>query len=151
LTPVTLILLLHTDINAGQSLRQRSQSDTLAITMFMLGLISWWYGRGWAGVLTSTQRRLSTLSDMFSIKILLNTLFAPWRRIITYPGAGLDARLRAFGDNLVSRCIGFTVRSFVLIAAAVAFLFTCAVGITELILWPLLPFICVALIVKGLL
>ncbi len=121
------------------------------VIMVILGLFSWWYGRGWAGVLKSTQHRLASLGEMFSIKILLNTLFAPWRRIITYPGAGLDARLRALGDNLVSRCVGFTVRFFVLLAAGVAFLCMIAVGILELVVWPLTPLLAAALIVKGLL
>lgn len=124
---------------------------TISVTMFMLGLLSWWYGKGWTGVLTSTQRRLTALSDMFSIRILLLTLFSPWRRIITYPGAGIDAKLRAFGDNLVSRCIGFTVRIFVLVTAGVAFAVTAALGVAEALLWPLTPLAALALIVKGLL
>lgn len=119
--------------------------------MFMLDLVSWWYGSGWVGVLSATRRRLAGLAEAFSTKTLLHTLFAPWRRIITYPGASIDAKLRAFGDNLVSRCVGFTVRFFVLFAAAVSFIFLCGVGLAELIVWPLLPFLALALIVKGLL
>jgi hypothetical protein len=99
----------------------------------------------------STRRRLSGLADMFSIGILVHTLFSPWRRIITYPGAGLDARLRAFGDNLVSRAVGFTVRFFVLLAAALAFVFVAIMGVLELLIWPLLPLLAAALIVKGVL
>jgi hypothetical protein len=119
--------------------------------MFMLGLFSWWYGAGWKGVLSATGRRLSSLADMFSVTILLRTLFSPWKRIISYPGASLDARLRAFGDNLVSRVIGFTVRFFVLLAASVAFVLLLAAGLVELVVWPLLPIAAVALLVKGLL
>jgi hypothetical protein len=99
----------------------------------------------------STRRRLSGLADMFSIGILVHTLFSPWRRIITYPGAGLDARLRAFGDNLVSRAVGFTVRFFVLLAAALAFVFVAIMGVLEVLIWPLLPLLAAALIVKGVL
>jgi hypothetical protein len=119
--------------------------------MLIVGLFSWWYGRGWTGVAHSTRRRLGSLADMFSIGSLLHTLFSPWRRIITYPGAGLDARLRAFGDNLVSRAVGFTVRFFVLLAAAVAFVLIAVAGALELIIWPLVPVLSVALILKGLL
>jgi hypothetical protein len=118
--------------------------------MLIVGLFSWWYGAGWAGALRATERRLRTLAGMFSISILLRTLFSPWRRIISYPGAGLEARLRAFGDNLVSRCVGFTVRFFVLLAAAVAFVLLVLVGFVELIAWPLLPLAGVGLIVWGL-
>ncbi len=119
--------------------------------MFMLDLFSWWYGSGWFGVLAATQRRLSRLAEAFSIKILLNTLFSPWKRIITYPGASLDAKLRAWGDNLVSRCVGFVVRFIVLLAATLSFVGLSLLGLTELILWPLLPLVAIALIVKGLL
>jgi hypothetical protein len=119
--------------------------------MFMLDLVSWWYGSGWAGVLGRTRHRLTGLAEMFSITTLLHTLFAPWRRIITYPGASMDARLRALGDNALSRCVGFTVRFFVLLAAAVSFVGLCVAAVLELVLWPLLPVIAIVLIVKGLL
>jgi hypothetical protein len=119
--------------------------------MFMLDLFSWWYGSGWAGVLVSTKNRLKGLSEAFSIRTLLQTLFSPWRRIITYPGSSIDTRLRALGDNLVSRCVGFTVRFFVLLAAAVSFVLLCIAGLLELVVWPLVPIIAVVLIVKGLL
>jgi hypothetical protein len=119
--------------------------------MFMLDLFVWWYGAGWAGVLKSTRKRLERLGDMFSISILMRTLFSPWRRIISYPGAGLDAKLRAFGDNLVSRCIGFVIRAFVLVSATIVFGCMLVIGLAELIAWPLVPVAGVALIAKGLL
>lgn len=142
--------LVHDSEAIGSTYHPPYINATMAITMFMLDLFTWWYGPGWAGVLTSTKRRLDGLSDMFSIKILLRTLFSPWRRIITYPGAGLEARMRAFGDNLVSRCIGLVVRSTVLLVAALAFIVMLAVGLLEIIVWPLLPLAAVGLIIKGL-
>jgi len=117
----------------------------------LFSLFGWWYGAGWAGTVRSTRRRLASLASMFSIAILLRTLFSPWRRIITYPGAGIDAKLRAFGDNLVSRCVGFTVRIFVLLAAAVSLVFLSLIGLIELLAWPLAPILAAMLIAKGLL
>lgn len=119
--------------------------------MFMLDLFSWWYGSGWTGVLAATRRRLGGLSEAFSTKTLLHTLFSPWRRIITYPGASIEDKFRAFGDNLISRFVGFTVRFFVLLAAAASFVFLCIAGILELVLWPLVPLIAIGLIIWGLL
>jgi len=119
--------------------------------MFMLDLVSWWYGSGWTGRLGSTRRRLAGLAEVFSIAILLRTLFAPWRRIVTYPGASIEARLRALSDNFISRCVGFTARFFVLLAAAVSFVGLCVFGVLEAILWPLLPLLAILLIIKGLL
>ena len=119
--------------------------------MFVLDLLSWWYGSGWAGVLRATRQHLSGLAEAFSLTILLRTLFAPWKRIVSAPGAGLDAKLQAMGDNLISRFVGFTVRFLVLLTAAVAFVVFCAVGLAELLLWPLLPLAALALIVRGML
>ena len=82
----------------------------------MLSFFSWWYGPGLVGLVRAIQRRMQQLADMFSVAILLRTLFSPWRRIITYPGAGLEAHLRAMLDNMVSRVIGLLVRISVLLA-----------------------------------
>ena len=118
--------------------------------MLVLDFFTWWYGRGWAGILISTKRRLLHLSRLFSITTLLNTLFAPWRRIISYPGAGLDAHMRAILDNLVSRCIGLVVRLFVLLAAGCSLVGVLVISGVELILWPFIPIAAVVLIVMGL-
>ncbi len=88
---------------------------------------------------------------MFSVRILLRTLFAPWKRIVTSPGASFDAHLRAFLDNLVSRFVGFFVRFFVLFAAGISLIFLCFIGVLELVVWPLLPLLAIGLIVKGVL
>lgn len=119
--------------------------------MFVLDLLSWWYGDGWTGILRATKRRINGLAEAFSLTILFHTLFAPWKRIVTAPGAGLDAKLQAIGDNLVSRAIGFTVRFLVLLTAAVSFVLLCLAAFLELILWPLVPLVATALIVKGVL
>lgn len=87
---------------------------------------------------------------MFSVPTLARTMFAPWRRIITYPGAGLDAKLRAMGDNMVSRAIGFTVRLLVLSAALVTLTLVSIIGVLQIILWPLVPPAIVVGLVKGL-
>ena len=117
--------------------------------MLVLDFFSWWYGPGWAGVLQTTKKRLSNLAEMFSIPILLRTIVSPWRRIITQPGAGIDAHLRAIGDNLVSRVVGFVVRFSVLVAAGVMFVGLLALALAEIILWPLVPIASVVCIVKG--
>jgi hypothetical protein len=126
-----------------------AQSVTIRLSMFMLDLMRWWYGAGWAGVLTANKKRLGKLADMFSIAILLRTLFSPWKRIVTYPGASIDAKMRAFGDNIVSRCIGFTVRAFVLLSAGFIFVCLILLEVLEIVLWPLIPLGGVGLIVKG--
>jgi hypothetical protein len=108
--------------------------------MVMLGaFFSWWYGRGWMQVATSFRPRLRGVLNAFSVNQLLRTLFEPWRRIVTEPGASLDNRVRALVDNVFSRAIGFVVRIFVLFAAFVTLLTVLLLTIIEVVLWPLLP------------
>lgn len=112
-------------------------------------LFAWWYGQGWRTVARRSQTRMTKTARAFSVQILLRTLFAPWRRIITYPGASLEAHMRALADNLVSRCVGFTVRIFVLIAAALGLAVVALVGFVEMVAWPLVPVTIIVTIFKG--
>lgn len=107
--------------------------------MLVIAFFSWWYGRGWGLVAKSFAPRLQGVLIAFSVKQLLKTLFAPWRRIITYPGASLIDRWHAWGDNLFSRSIGFVVRLIVLLAALFAYILVALLTVVELIIWPLLP------------
>lgn len=112
-------------------------------------LVTWWYSRGWKGVWRHTARATGNLSRAFSMMLLMRTLFAPWRQIITYPGASLDAKMRAYADNAVSRLVGFAVRIIVLVAALASIGVTMVAGTILGILWPLVPLAAVALIIKG--
>lgn len=116
----------------------------------MLELVKWWYGRGWQLMFRASLSRLSRLNDVFSVDILLRTLFAPWRRIVTYPGAGIDAHLRAMLDNFVSRCVGFVVRISVLFVVFVLAVLQVGIGIAQVLIWPLFPLLSLAAVVWGL-
>jgi hypothetical protein len=118
--------------------------------MLVLSFFSWWYGAGWKQVFQSLGPRLKTVAVNFSVAQLLRTLFQPWRRIISYPGASLQAKMQAKLDNLVSRAIGFVVRFFVLVGALFAVIFVALFTIFELILWPLLPLAIPGCLIAGL-
>jgi hypothetical protein len=117
--------------------------------MIALEILTWWYRRGWAQVAANSEQRFVKVSHMFSVPILIRTWFAPWRRIVTYPGASIEAKFRAATDNLVSRVVGFTVRTMVLISAGVMLLLTAVVAGLQLIVWPLIPPGVIILLVKG--
>ncbi|HET6924463.1 MAG TPA: hypothetical protein VFH39_01365 [Candidatus Saccharimonadales bacterium] len=118
--------------------------------MLAIKFLTWWYTAGWRDAGRRVNRQLSSVSDAFSVGILLRTLFAPWRRIISYPGAGIDAHIHAALDNAVSRFIGFLVRMMALIAASVMLLVSMIGGAVVLLLWPLLPLLALGLIAWGL-
>jgi hypothetical protein len=107
--------------------------------MIMLAFFSWWYGRGWKQNIQEFERRTKRIHEAFSVSLLLKTLFAPWRRIITPPGATINDKLRAVGDNIVSRVIGFIVRFFVLFGALITIIIIGLATLFEIVLWPLLP------------
>ena len=88
-------------------------------------------------------------TQLFSVSILIRTLFEPWRRIISYPGAGLSNHFRAMIDNLFSRLVGFCVRMLVMALTAIILIFIVLIGLTLVIIWPFLPFIMLGLIIKG--
>ncbi len=118
----------------------------LAVEFFI-----WWYTRGWSQTFLDLRRRLTNTLHLFSVSILLRTLFAPWRRIVTYPANGLAERFKAMGDNLVSRSVGFVVRVLTLLLAGFMLLVVAVVNVAIAILWPLLPLGAIAALLKALL
>jgi hypothetical protein len=116
----------------------------IAVTFF-----SWWYGRGWNEAIHSISKRVTAVSRTFSIRLLFKTLFSPWRRIISYPGASLAAHAQAWTDNVVSRAIGFVVRVIVLLAAFITIIFIVMLSCIEMIVWPLLPPGIIACLILG--
>ncbi|HVX48221.1 MAG TPA: hypothetical protein VHA05_02580 [Candidatus Saccharimonadales bacterium] len=119
--------------------------------MLVVAFFSWWYGRGWRDVAINIGPRLGGIAATFSVNQLLRTLFQPWRRIITYPGDGLGAKIRAWGDNMFSRAVGFVVRLIVLFAALVVLIVTLVFSVIEVVCWPLLPPAIPVLLVMGVL
>jgi len=117
--------------------------------MLAIAFIRWWYGAGWKAVIASVRRRMQRTVDSFSIPTLVRTLFAPWKRIITPPGAGIGAHLQAMGDNVVSRAVGFSVRLIVLFSAGISLLGIGLFGMAQVAVWPLVPFLIVGCVIGG--
>jgi hypothetical protein len=117
--------------------------------MLAVAFLSWWYGEGWKQVFASFRPRLKGVSESFSVKLLLPTLFAPWKQITSQPGRSLEDRFHAWADNTFSRIIGFFVRSGVLLAAGMSLIVVIILSVIELIIWPLLPLAIPGFIIVG--
>lgn len=108
--------------------------------MFIVGILSWWYGAGWRQRFVMLRERLATTIDYFSIDLLAGTLFSPFRQISAGRVNGpLGVKMRAFLDRLISRCIGAMVRSAVIVIGIMAILMHGIIGCVTLIVWALLP------------
>ena len=121
--------------------------------MFIVGMLSWWYGPGWRQRAAHLGERLAATMDYFSIDLLLKTFFSPFRQISAGKVQGpLGVQLRAFTDRLISRIIGAMIRFTMVIVGSLAILFHAFVGVVSLVLWafvPLLPLIGIMLFSMG--
>jgi hypothetical protein len=117
--------------------------------MLFLEFFKWWYGAGWAQAAKGAVGLVKKVELSFSVSVLIRTLFAPWKMIITPPGRSFDDKMRAFLDNLVSRTVGFFVRIFSLIAALVLISGAAVMGLMIAFFWPLIPVIIVISAYKG--
>lgn len=108
--------------------------------MFLVGILSWWYGDGWKQRLRLIKSRLARSSDYFSIGQLASTLFAPYRQISAGGVSGpIGVQLRASIDRLISRIVGMFVRLFVLIFGIIAIGLQAIIGTIILIFWMIIP------------
>jgi len=118
--------------------------------MLLFSMLGWWYSRGWAWIakyfLVVRNKRIL---EFFSVTDLLKTLFAPFRQdSIDTKRAPLGLKLQAFGGNLISRFLGFLIRTILIIVGLLIAAVNTVVGLVLAIVWPLLPF---APLVSGLL
>lgn len=114
--------------------------------MFLVGLISWWYGRGWMGQWARIAHRFALTLEFFSIGQLLTTLFSPFRQISAAGGAdgSMGGALRAFVDQLISRVIGAFVRFFTILFGLLVIMLQAVYEAIIMIAWWFLPFLPIA-------
>ena len=108
--------------------------------MFLVGILSWWYGNGWFARIQILKRQLSFSADFFSIGLLFSTIFAPYRQISAGEVTGsFRDQLQAFIDRTISRFVGVFVRVFMIIVGLIAMLLQVIFGIVVIIIWPIFP------------
>lgn len=121
--------------------------------MFIVGLLSWWYGAGWVAEAKRVRERIASVTDYFSIDLLIKTLFSPFRQISAGRVNGpLAVKWRAFVDRLISRCIGALMRTILIVVGAVTIMVVVIVGGITLVAWlvvPALPLIGGVMMVIG--
>lgn len=114
--------------------------------MFMVGLISWWYGQGWIGQWKRMVGRFSTTLEFFSIGQLLSTLFSPFRQISAggTGGGSIGVAFRAFIDQLISRVIGAFVRFFTILFGLLVIVLQAMYEVVVMVMWWFLPLLPIA-------
>lgn len=119
--------------------------------MFLIDFYLWWYGQGWLKRISALKDGIRGWYEFFSFGTLFKTLFAPWRQtgLSSAQHGSLRAKWDSILDKTVSRMVGASVRTVLLLVGMVTFFLVLALGILAVLLWPLLPLLPVALIVFG--
>lgn len=108
--------------------------------MIVWGVLTWWYTDGWKQCFSRVRDRFLSVADYFSIGLLIKTLFVPFRQISAGTIDGpMDAKLQAFFDRLISRCIGAVARLVVMAIGIVVVAFATITGAIVLVAWPFMP------------
>lgn len=108
--------------------------------MHFVALVSWWYGSGWLDQIGLIRERFSRVADRYSLSLLLRTFFSPFKQLDAYGGGdGLNARLKAWLDRLISRMIGAMIRSFMMVVGLIAIAIEALIAVLRLFVWPLIP------------
>ena len=118
----------------------------------LLEFLYWWYGPGWLGTVKRIGHRVVAIMQIFSVPILLATLFSPWKRIVSQSDGSFDMMLRSLVDNLVSRTVGFFVRIIVISTSLILTTIATIIGFCIAVLWPLIPasaMVCLLLSIFG--
>ena len=118
----------------------------------LLEFLYWWYGPGWLGTVKRIGHRVVAIMQIFSVPILLATLFSPWKHIVSQSDGSFDMMLRSLVDNLVSRTVGFFVRIIVISTSLILTTIATIIGFCIAVLWPLIPasaMVCLLLSIFG--
>jgi hypothetical protein len=115
--------------------------------MNVILMLRWRYSEGFRWVAQSYAQRMKRVERDFSVRIIIKTLFAPWKQMTS--SVTSHNFFQALVDNTVSRLIGFIVRLFVLIAAGIVIIFVTTIYSAIFVIWPIMPLLVVVLPLLG--
>lgn len=109
--------------------------------MFILGLLQWWYGDGWARQVAGARNRVVGVYDYFSIDLLAKSWLAPFRQISAGKVNGsLAIQWNAFVDRTISRFVGAFMRTILIVIGLTSIILFSIYGAISVFAWGLLPF-----------
>jgi len=120
-------------------------------SLLLLSYLKWHYLDATKEILKGWSNILWFNFNYFSVWLLIQTFFAPWRRIAWDYGRGFDLGryLFIFASNLVSRILGAFMRSFLILAGITGELVLLFLGSVFFLFWLSLPFLIVCAFFYG--
>ena len=124
----------------------------MKIVLVILGYLKWHYGKALRSLTGVWGNFLYFISEYFSISLLFQNFFDPWKRMTdSYPkGFDLKKIFYAILTNLIARIVGIIMRSFLILIGLSVYILLAALYPVVMLLWLTLPLIIVYLIGAGL-
>lgn len=112
--------------------------------------ITWHYGEALRDGLRVWTNLLWFLSNFFSLSLLIRTFFAPWKRIQESRGRlSIENIAEAVVTNTIMRFVGALMRFVVICIGCLAVLATFWLGVVFLVVWLLMPLLCIGSLFYG--
>lgn len=120
--------------------------------MLLVDILKWWYVPGFSVLLAALKNTFAQTLDQFSFGTLLRTLFAPFRQIDAgTTGRSLGDKLQAWLSRLISRLVGFVVRTLIFLMGLVVLVVKAILSLVMLLFWPVAPVLPVVFLVCAIL
>ena len=121
--------------------------------VILLRFWAWYYTGAVKSLVKIWKNFIIFVKEYYSIPLLLRTLISPWRRDVTRRPRGLDIKrlFEVLAFNLISRTIGFILRSIIIVIGLICLIGVIIFGFLVLILWLILPVVLIFFIAIGLL
>lgn len=111
----------------------------------------WHYTKALRDAIRISGNYIWFVANFFSIGLLAQTLFSPWRRLRESGGRGRsESFVGALFVNTLMRLVGFCARSFTILCGFVALGFTVFLIFSAFIVWIFLPVIIFIIFFAGL-
>jgi hypothetical protein len=121
-------------------------------TKLLYYYVSWHYGRALRDFKSVYSGFISFFFNFFSIPLLVETLFDPWRRLMDEKKEKglIEGALGKIIVNFLMRIVGFGMRTITIVIGLAATAVAAVVGIILFLVWLALPLILVFLFFAGL-
>ncbi len=121
------------------------------ILVFMYNYFFWHYTEGTKEYLEIWRNYIRFFWRFFSVKLLLKTLFWPWRRDVTRHGRGFDPQefLQVLAFNFISRFMGALVKLVTVAFCLLTELLIVILGAAFFVVWLFLPVVILAFLLLG--
>ncbi len=123
----------------------------MSFSLLILDYMQWHYREAPAALFHIWLNFMRYTEQLFSVRLHAHTLFAPWHRIVDKPRKkhNLEEWAASLVVNIISRVIGFLLRSFLILLGFVALALLTVIIMPAMLIWYAAPLIVTVTILVG--